>query len=265
MSYEQIELEARDGVARITMNRPEALNPLSLEMAAEMRSALEHVAGDPQLRAVLISGSGRGFCSGAALGGEGERALSPTGRPDVLADLRQFYNPLILAIRELPKPVVAAVNGPAAGIGCSLALACDQVVIAESAYLLNAFAKIGLTLDGGASVFLSARAGHARASEMAMLAERVPAARALEWGLVNRVVADDQLAAEAGALAARLAASPTLSYAASKRLLNASVFGDLAAQLDREAVEQQRLAESDDFGIGVLGFLSKQDPEFTGG
>lgn len=262
-NYEQISVDSGDGLARITLDRPEALNPLSVKMSDELRIELERIAADEQLRAVLITGAGRAFSSGADLGGN-DRALTPEGRPDVLSGLREHYNPLILALRELPKPVVAAVNGPAAGVGCSLALACDQILAGESAYFLMAFANIGLTVDGGASAFLPARIGHARASEMALLAERVPAAKALEWGLVNRVVADDALAAEAEALAQRLAAGPTLSYAASKRLLNASAYPDLAAQLDREALAQQAQAESEDFVAGVSAFLTKGEPEFHG-
>lgn len=261
---EQISAELDGGVLRIVLDRAEALNPLSIQMATELHAEIDRAAGDEEIRAVLITGAGRAFSSGADIGGGSVRPATPEGKPDVLSGLREAYNPLILALRELPKPVVAAVNGPAAGIGCSFALACDQVLAAESAYFLMAFANIGLTVDGGASALLPARVGFTRAAEMAMLAERVPADKALEWGLVNRVVADDELAAEAGELATRLAAGPTLSYAATKRLLNAQLYPDLAAQLDREAVAQQAQAESEDFVAGVVGFLGKQKPEFKG-
>lgn len=264
-TYEQIEVRSDGGLRRITLNRPEALNPLSLKMAAELRAELAAISDDPAARAVLISGAGRAFSSGADLGGD--RPMTAEDKPDVLSGLREHYNPLILAVRELPKPVVAAVGGLAAGVGCSLALACDQVASSSSsssAYFLMAFANIGLTVDGGASAFLPARIGHGRASEMAMLAERIDAERALEWGLINRVVEDAELEAEAGELGERLAAGPTRSYAASKRLLNESAYPDLAAQLDREAVAQQAQAESEDFLIGVAAFLSKQTPEFQG-
>ncbi len=262
-SYEQIEVETADGVARLTLNRPEALNPLSLKAAAEMGEALASAAADDEVRAVLISGAGRGFSSGADLGGS-DAAMTDSGKPDVLTGLREVYNPLILAVREIPIPVVAAVNGPAAGIGASLALACDLVIAAESSYLLMAFARIGLTVDGGASAFLAARMGFGRAAEMALLAEKVPAPQALDWGLINRVVPDDELAAAGTELAQQLAEGPTRSYAASKALLNSACFSGLAEQLDLEAVRQQELAESEDFGIGVMGFLSKQKPEFKG-
>lgn len=261
--YEQIQFSLHEGVARITLNRPDALNPLSVKMAGEVSAALERVADDERARAVLIVGAGRGFSSGADLGG-GDLRLTDESKPDVLTGLREAYNPMILALRGLPKPIVAAVNGPAAGIGCSLALACDHVIAAESAAFLMAFANIGLTLDGGASLFLTARIGQGRASEMALLAEKVPAARALEWGLVNGVVPDEALEDEAGALAARLAAGPTRSYAASKKLINASAYPELAKRLDEEAVTQQEMAESEDFQAGVMAFLQKQKPEFKG-
>lgn len=248
---------------RLTLNRPDALNPLSMQMTDELRAALADADADAAIRAVLIMGAGRAFSSGADLGG-GDRPMTPAGKPDVLTGLRERYNPLIVALRELPMPVVAAVNGPAAGVGCSLALACDQILAARSAYLLMAFANIGLTVDGGASALLVARAGLGRASRMAMLADRIPAEQALEWGLVDQVLDDDQLEAEALALAERLASGPTRSYAASKKLFNESALPDLAGQLDREAVAQQGQAETEDFGIGVMGFLSKQTPEFKG-
>ena len=260
---EQIESALEGGVLELTLNRPEALNPLSLKMAAELDAAIAEAATDPEVRAVLLRGAGRAFCSGADLGG-GDISATPEGRPDVLTGLRERYNPLILALRRLPKPVVAAVGGAAAGVGCSLALACDQIVAAESSYFLLAFANIGLTVDGGASALLPARVGIARATEMAMLAERVPAPRALEWGLINRVVADDRLVAEASELAGRLAVGPTLSYAATKELLNAHAYPDLEAQLDREALAQQRQAESSDFVAGVAAFFEKRKPEFEG-
>ena len=164
----------------------------------------------------------------------------------------------------MAEPVVAAVNGPAVGIGCGLALASDMIVAAESAYFLLAFVNIGLTLDGGNSLFLPARIGIARASELAMLGERLPAATALEWGLVNRVVPDGELLATAGELAARLAAGPPGSYAATKELLNRQVYPDLEANLDHEGVLQQQRAESADFGEGVMAFLTKRKPNFTG-
>jgi 2-(1,2-epoxy-1,2-dihydrophenyl)acetyl-CoA isomerase len=263
LTTEATSVEVRAGVARITLDRPDALNPLSVAMAREVHSAIAATAADPETRAVLITGAGRGFSSGADLSST-DTPTTPEGRPDVLTGLREAYNPLILAIRELPKPVVAAVNGPAAGIGASLALACDLVVASESSYLLLAFANVGLTIDGGASTLIAAKAGHARASEMGLLADRVPAAQALEWGLVNRVVPDGELIAATEEILARLVAGPPGSYAATKRLLNEAAYADLAAQLDREAVAQQECADSQDFVEGVVAFMQKRPPEFTG-
>ena len=257
-----VELRADGGAARITLNRPEALNAWSLELGAELLEAVRGVGSDPAIRAVMITGAGRAFCSGADL--KGERPMTPAGKPDVLTGLREVYNPTIAALRRMPKPVVVAVNGPAAGVGCSLALACDLVIAAESAYMLLAFANIGLTIDGGASATLVARAGHTRAAEMAMLGERVPAEKALEWGLVNRVVPDAELEAAAGELLTRLASGPTGSYAATKRLLNERLLAGFEEQLDLEARLQQERAESADFVEGVLAFLQNRPPAFTG-
>jgi 2-(1,2-epoxy-1,2-dihydrophenyl)acetyl-CoA isomerase len=187
------------------------------------------------------------------------------GSPDVLTPLREVYNPLILRVRTLPKPVVAAVNGPAVGIGCSLALAADLIVAAESAYFLLAFVNIGLGLDGGASQTLTARVGHARAFEIAYLGERIPAAKALSWGLVNEVVDAAELEARVSQLAARLAAGPPGSYANIKRTINERAYAGFAELLDLEAVLQQERAESKDFSEGVLAFVQKRPAKFTGG
>jgi 2-(1,2-epoxy-1,2-dihydrophenyl)acetyl-CoA isomerase len=178
--------------------------------------------------------------------------------------LRTVYNPVILSIRTLPKPVIAAVNGPAVGIGCSLALACDLIVAGESAYFLLAFVNIGLGLDGGASATLPARVGHTRAAEIAMLGERIHAYQALEWGLVNRVVADAELGSTVGGLAERLAAGPPGSYASIKRTLNEQLYAKLDELVDLEAVLQQQRGESSDFMEGVLSFVQKRAPKFTG-
>ena len=262
-AYETIALSVADGVATITLNRPDDLNPLSVPMALEVLSVLEQVEGDPAIRAVLITGAGRAFSSGADLKG-GDRGLTPEGKPDVLTALRTAYNPLILKLMTTPKPVVAAVNGGAVGIGASLAWACDLVVAADSAYFLLAFVNIGLTVDGGASISLPSRVGYARAMEMALLGERVPAETALQWGMINRVVAGEELAAAAGELAAKLAAGPPGSFAASKRLLNEGCLTDLEARLDDEAVAQQERAESTDFVEGVMAFLQKRPANFQG-
>jgi 2-(1,2-epoxy-1,2-dihydrophenyl)acetyl-CoA isomerase len=261
-AYETVLYEGRDRVARITLNRPQSLNGWTRQLGLELLDAIRRADADPEVRAVLITGAGRAFSSGADLKAGGE--FTPDGKPDVLSALREAFNPLITAVRRTPKPVVASVNGPAAGIAVGLALACDLVVAAESAYFLLAFVNIGLTVDGGASLFLQARVGYSRAAELAMLGERLPARRALEWGLINRVCTDDELAPVTDELVARLAAGPPGSYAATKQLLNDRAYAGLEEHLDREAVLQQERAASADFTEGVVAFLSKRSPEFTG-
>jgi 2-(1,2-epoxy-1,2-dihydrophenyl)acetyl-CoA isomerase len=260
---ETVRVQVRERVAWITLNRPEALNAWTRQLGEELSLALEDAGESADVRAVVLTGAGRAFSSGADLKAGAEHAQG--GGPDVLSPLREVYNPLILKVRTLPKPVIAAVNGPAVGIGCSLALAADLVLVAESAYLLLAFANIGLALDGGASALLVARAGFTRASEVALLADRIPAATALEWGLVNRVVPDARLLEEAGELAERLAAGAPGSYAAIKRTLNLAAFADFSELMDVEALAQQERAASTDFTEGVIAFLQKRPPRFTGG
>jgi 2-(1,2-epoxy-1,2-dihydrophenyl)acetyl-CoA isomerase len=262
MTYETILYEAADGVARITLNRPDSLNGWNAQIGIDLLDAVQTAGSDDEVRALAVTGAGRAFSSGADLSEPPE--LTPEGRPDLRKHLETRYNPLILAVREIPKPVVAIVNGPAAGIGCSFALACDLVIAASSAYFLLAFARIGLTIDGGASAFLAKRIGYGRAAELAMLAERLPAETALEWGLINRVVAVEELEAAAEELTARLAAGATRSFAATKRMLNARLYPDLEQALALEAELQQEMAETDDFPEGATAFLQKRPPAFKG-
>jgi 2-(1,2-epoxy-1,2-dihydrophenyl)acetyl-CoA isomerase len=259
---ETIDVSVADGAATVTLNRPEKLNAWNLQLGLDLREAVDALATDASVRAVLITGAGRAFSSGADLSEPAETA--PDGSLDLGGVLRERYNPIITALREMPKPVVCAVNGPAVGIGCSLALAGDLVLAARSSYFLLAFVNIGLVPDGGASAFVPARAGLARAMEMTLLGERVGAEQALEWGLVNRVVDDEQLAAEASALVARLAKGPTKAYANAKALINRRMYAGLEEQLEAEAVAQGEQARSKDFIEGVTAFLQKREPNYSG-
>ncbi len=262
MSYEHLIWEQSEGVGRITLNRPDSLNAWNQPFGRELRQVIEADAADESVRAVLITGAGRGFSSGADLKAGFDQA--DDGMPDVRKELVELYHPIIAGVRRLEKPVVAAVNGPAVGIGASLALACDLVLAAESAYFGLAFVNIGLMPDGGSTLFVPAAVGKARAFQMAMLGERVDSARALEWGLVNFVHPDATMLDEAVALAEKLAAGPTRSYAGSKRALNRMLYPDLDGQLDLEAELQHALARTKDFQEGVLAFVEKREAEFQG-
>jgi 2-(1,2-epoxy-1,2-dihydrophenyl)acetyl-CoA isomerase len=252
------------GATTIELNRPAALNAWNGQFGEDLLAALRQAAGDDSTRSVVITGAGRAFSSGADLKDVGGGHTTPDGRPDVYKTLTERYHPIMQAIREMPKPVVASVNGPAVGIGCSLALCCDLIVAAESAYFLLAFVNIGLAPDGGSSLFVPSRVGMARATELAMLGERLSATDALAWGLINRVTPDASLAEETAALAARLADGPTKSYAATKRQLNNWLYARMDEQLDLEARIQQEMAESDDFLEGAMAFAEKRPTRFSG-
>ena len=263
MSYETVKWEETAGVGRITLDRPDSLNAWTAQLGQELGHLVREEAAAPSVRAVLITGAGRGFSSGADLKA-GFEPSPEDGRPDVARELHENYHPIIAGIRRLEKPAVAAINGPAVGIGLSLALACDLVLMAESAFLSLAFVNIGLMPDGGSTLFVPAAVGKARAFEMAFLGGRVSAAQALDWGLVNEVHPDDSLMDAAASLAGRLASGPTRSYAGSKRALNHVLYPDLDAQLGLEAEIQHALARTDDFAEGVGAFVEKREPAFGG-
>lgn len=261
-AYDTVNLARAGAAARVELNRPERLNAWNTQLGVDLLAALERARDDEEIRAVMITGAGRAFSSGADLAGDMQ--VTPSGEPDLYARLTGLYHPVIAAVRFMDKPVVAAVQGAAAGIGCSLALACDLIVAAEQAYFLLAFVNIGLVPDGGSSMFVPNRAGLARATELAMLGERLPAPRALEWGLINRVVDAAELESAAGELTARLAAGPTRAYAGAKRALNAWTYRGWHEQLELEATIQQEAAGSADFREGALAFLQKRPASFTG-
>jgi 2-(1,2-epoxy-1,2-dihydrophenyl)acetyl-CoA isomerase len=262
MSYEHLIWEQDGAAARITLNRPDTLNAWHHDFGRELKQAIEVEAADPSVRALLITGAGRGFSSGADL----KAGFDPAddGMPDIAKELNDVYHPIMAGLRHLEKPVVAAVNGPAVGIGASLAFACDLVLAGESAYFGLAFVNIGLMPDGGSTLFVPAAVGKARAFQLALLGERVEAAKALDWGLINYVHPDDRLLDEASALVERLAAGPTQSYASSKRALNRMLYPDLDAQLSLEADLQHALARTRDFQEGALAFVEKRQPAFQG-
>ena len=259
MTYESILSERRGDVLVITLNRPDRLNAMPPAAFVEIASALRGL-GDA--RAVLIAGNGRAFCSGADVGGGSMTADDPAQA--TYAALTEGYNPAIQLIADLSVPVVSAVRGPAAGIGCSLALAADLCVASETAYFLQAFVNIGLVPDGGSSWMLPRLIGRARALEMVLLGERVPAAKALDWGMIHAVVADGALDAHAFALAERLAAGPTVALGLMRRGVAYALDASLEDAMLREAADQRTARGTADSAEGGMAFLGKRKPVFRG-
>lgn len=253
----------RDGaVATVALNRPDAMNATSSRTGRELLAAIQAAGDDPAVRAIVITGRGRAFCAGAdmqALDGP----VLPSGRPDLERILREIFNPIVVAIREAPVPVIAAVNGPAVGVGMSIALACDLVLASDRAAFIVGFSAVGLSLDGGLSVLLPARVGVTKAAELALLSPKLGAEAALAMGLVNEVVAADELGAAAATLAARLAAGPRSAQAATKALLNATAYAGLTEALDREATSQGIRVTTNEYAEGVIAFLERRPPRFA--
>lgn len=262
MSYETITLAVADRIATITLNRPERLNAMPPHMGNEISDALSNL-GDA--RALLITGEGRAFCSGADLSGRGSSGgKSAMGGEGAYASLTTAYNPMMMKLAHLPIPVVSAVNGPAAGIGCSLALAADFVIAGESGYFLQAFVNIGLVPDGGSTWMLPRLVGKARATEMMLLGEKIYGAKAAEWGLIHKCVADDALMAEATALAARLAAGPTMAIGIIRQNILAALEHDYGHTMLKEAQGQRIAGSSADAVEGAMAFLQKRKAAFKG-
>jgi 2-(1,2-epoxy-1,2-dihydrophenyl)acetyl-CoA isomerase len=266
MTYQKIKVSQQGDVALITLADPATLNALGLDMASELLKALKQATTGPgRARAILLTGEGRGFCSGANLvaGPAASPGSEPAEGPDVGEALATVYNPLVTFIRGLSVPLVTAVNGAAAGIGCSLALLGDVIVAADSGYFLQAFRRVGLIPDGGSSYILARLVGKARAMEMVLLGERVPAAKALEWGLVNRVAPDAELMPTAMAIAEELAKGPA-SLALIRQTMWAALDAEWNEQLYREQSTQAAAALTEDFAEGVAAFQQKRPAAFRG-
>ena len=249
------------GVLHVTLNRPERLNAFIPEMHQALRKALEQALDEAAVRAVLLTGAGRGFCAGQDLA---ERHVAADAPIDLSVSLGSHYNPLIRRLRELPKPVVCAVNGVAAGAGANIALACDLVIAARSASFVQSFSRLGLVPDSGGTWFLPRLVGRARAMGLALLGEKLSAEQAQDWGLIWKVVDDADLMDEANSLAQALAAGPTRGYGLLKKAFNASAGNSLDAQLELERDLQREAGLSQDYREGVAAFMQKRKPDYKG-
>jgi 2-(1,2-epoxy-1,2-dihydrophenyl)acetyl-CoA isomerase len=267
MSYETLLYEVEEGVATITLNRPAVLNAISPQMLEELQAAMHTVRDNASVRAVVLTGAGRGFCSGADLKAR-QRVKPSEAPPDAdktgAERLRRTYNPLILAIRTVEKPFIAAVNGVAAGAGCNLALACDIVLASDEARFGNVFTRIGLIPDCGGHFFLPRLVGFHKAAELMFTGEIIDAHEAERLGLINRVVPHAELTKQTRELAERLARGPTRAIGLCKRTLNVGISADLAAVLDAEAEGQGRASQTEDHWEGIQAFLEKRPARFLG-
>ena len=262
MSYQNILFEMRDGIARLTLNRPDKLNSFTVAMHLEVREALAQIKADPSVRVLVLTGAGRSFCAGQDLG---DRAVAPgAAAVDLGASVEKYYAPLVLGLRNLPVPVICAVNGVAAGAGANLALAADIVIAAKSASFVEAFCRLGLVPDTGGTYFLPRLIGTARAMGLAMLGEKLSAERAESWGLIWKCVEDDAFKAEVDSLAQHFATAPTKGLARTKQALHASPANTLEQQLDLERDFMRDLGYSQDYREGVTAFTEKRAPKFQG-
>lgn len=262
MTQPSILLEVDQGVALITLNRPDSLNSFNTDMHAEIRTAISQVRKNSEIRALVITGSGRGFCAGQDLS---DRNVAPGAEaPDLGESIEKHYNPLLRSIRELPMPVICAVNGVAAGAGANIALACDITLAAKSASFIEVFCKIGLIPDSGGTWSLPHLVGMARAKGMALLGDKIKAEQAESWGLIWRCVEDDQLMEEAMQLALHLATQPTKGLSLIKRALHASTSNTFDQQLELERDLQRLAGRTDDYREGVGAFMAKRTPNFKG-
>lgn len=262
MSYQTILFEVSDGVARLTLNRPDRLNSFNVQMHGEVKDALSQLKANGEARVLVFTGAGRGFCAGQDLG---DRAVAPGGQGVDLGDsIENYYKPLVLALRNLPMPVIGAINGVAAGAGANLALACDLVIASKSASFVQAFSKLGLVPDSGGTWFLPRLLGNARAMGLAMLGDKLPAEQAAQWGLIWRCVEDAEFKNTVDQLATQLAAAPTRGLARTKQAIYESWSHTLEQQLDQERDFQRELGRSQDYAEGVAAFTEKRTPKFTG-
>lgn len=258
MAYETIDFKVESGIARLTFNRPDRLNSFTVRMHEEVAEALGQLG---EARVLVLTGAGRGFCAGQDLN---DRAVAPGQSVDLGHSVESYYNPLIRRLTGLPMPVIARVNGVAAGAGANIALACDIVIAARSAKFIQSFASIGLIPDSGGTWVLPRLVGQARALGLALTAEPLPAEKAAEWGLIWKAVEDDVLDAEVDALAARFAAAPTRGLAAIKKMIRESWGHSLDEELDLQRDMMRDLGMSDDYKEGVAAFMEKRTPRFTG-
>ena len=262
MSYQCILFDLTDGVARLTLNRPDRLNSFNVDMHAEVRDVLARVREDTDCRVLVLTGAGRGFCAGQDLS---DRAVSPAGaKTDLGESIELRYKPLVLALRSLPKPVIAAVNGVAAGAGANIALACDLVIAARSATFIQSFSKLGLVPDSGGTWSLPRLVGQARAIGLAFLGDKLSAEQAAQWGLIWRCVDDAELPTAVDQLARQLAVAPTRGLARTKEAIYTAGERTLEQQLDVERDFQRELGFSADYAEGVAAFMEKRTPKFTG-